>query len=85
MLPQRSHIELRQPTPRARIPSIHWLFRSNIPRRRASYLAPDIQKRNFFGMSEIIGVITNVSRFHRSVGDVVAYFLKARGDGPVPH
>jgi len=42
------------------IPSMHWLFRSNIPRRRTSYIAPDINKRNFFGMGEIIGVLTNV-------------------------
>lgn len=47
---------------RQQVPSMHWLFRSNIPRRRASYIAPDIRKRNFFGMGEIIGVLTNVSR-----------------------
>ena len=46
---------------RQQVPSMHWLFRSNIPRRRASYIAPDIRKRNFFGMGEIIGVLTNVS------------------------
>lgn len=45
------------------IPSMHWLFRSNIPRRRTSYIAPDINKRNFFGMGEIIGVLTNVKFF----------------------
>lgn len=38
---------------------LSWLFRSNIPARRGSPL-PDIQKRNFFGMSEIIGVLANV-------------------------
>jgi hypothetical protein len=43
------------------IPSMHWLFRSNIPRKRSSYLAADIKKRNFFGMGEIIGVLANVS------------------------
>lgn len=48
------------PTQRSRVPSIHWLFRSNIPRKRASYISIDVQKRNFFGMGEIIGVITNV-------------------------
>jgi len=49
-----------QPQPRFRLPSIHWLFRSNIPRRRTSYITPDVRKRNFFGMGEILGVIANV-------------------------
>jgi len=49
-----------QTQPRLRLPSIHWLFRSNIPRRRTSYLSPDVRKRNFFGMGEILGVITRV-------------------------
>lgn len=53
-----------------KIPSIHWLFRSNIPRRRASYLAPDIHKRNFFGMSEIIGVLANVSSLSIFAGSI---------------
>lgn len=54
-------------TPRQQVPSMHWLFRSNIPRRRASYISPDIHKRNFFGMGDIIGVITNVTIFDLSV------------------
>jgi hypothetical protein len=41
--------------------SLHWLFRSNIPRRRRSLLPVDVHKRNFFGMGEILGVLTNVS------------------------
>ena len=53
---------------RSDIPSVHWLFRSNIPRRRTSYLSPDIRKRNFFGMGEIIGVLTNVSSNPPRVG-----------------
>jgi len=48
-------------TQRSHISSVHWLFRSNIPSRRTSYISPDIRKRNFFGMGEIIGVLTNVS------------------------
>lgn len=61
-----SNGKLRKPPPkpeaqRSHIPSVHWLFRSNIPRRRTSYLSPDIRKRNFFGMGEIIGVLTNVN------------------------
>lgn len=42
------------------IPSLHWLFRSNIPRKRTSYISSDIHKRDFFGMGEFIGVLTNV-------------------------
>lgn len=61
--------KLRKPAPKPQtvaqrseslIPSFHWLFRSNIPRKRTSYLSPDINKRNFFGMEEIITVLTNV-------------------------
>jgi hypothetical protein len=59
--------KLRKPPPKPQtqrsesyIPSLHWLFRSNIPHRKASHLSPDIKKRNFFGMGEIITVLTNV-------------------------
>jgi hypothetical protein len=52
-----------QPQPRSRLPSIHWLFRSNIPRRRTSYISTEVHKRNFFGMGEILGVITKVGCF----------------------
>lgn len=40
---------------------LSWLFRSNIPARRGMPLPADVQKRNFFGMGEIIGVLANVS------------------------
>jgi hypothetical protein len=60
------------------IPSIHWLFRSNIPRRRASYLAPDIRKRNFFGMGEIIGVLTNPAETVRSLTESRKLLEEAR-------
>lgn len=40
---------------------LHWLFRSNIPRRRGMPLPNDVRKRNFFGMGEIISVLANVS------------------------
>ncbi|CAK5278098.1 unnamed protein product [Mycena citricolor] len=46
---------------------VHWLFRSNIPRRRTSFLPADIQKRNFFGMGEIVGVLTNPAETVRSL------------------
>ena len=39
---------------------LHWLFRSNIPRRRGMPLPNDVRKRNFFGMGEIISVLANV-------------------------
>ena len=59
--------KLRKPLPKpqaqrskSHILSFHWLFRSNIPRQRTSYLSPDINKRNFFGMGDIIAVLTNV-------------------------
>lgn len=39
---------------------LHWLFRSNIPRRRGMPLPADVSKRNFFGIGEIIGVLANV-------------------------
>ncbi|KAF8153053.1 hypothetical protein B0H34DRAFT_722079 [Crassisporium funariophilum] len=68
-----------QPQPqRSRIPSIHWLFRSNIPRRRTSYLSPDIRKRNFFGMGEIIGVLTNPAETVRSLTESKRLLDEAR-------
>ena len=51
----------KPPAERSHIPPVHWLFRSNIPRRRTSYIPPDIRQQNLFGMGEIIGVLTNVS------------------------
>ncbi|KAF5325469.1 hypothetical protein D9619_009745 [Psilocybe cf. subviscida] len=74
--------KLRKSAPRKsssqNIPSIHWLFRSNIPRRRASYLAPDIRKRNFFGMGEIIGVLTNPAETVRSLTESRKLLEEAR-------
>lgn len=45
--------------------SYHWIFRSNIPKRRSLLLTNDIQKRNFFGMGEVFGVLVNVRIFLR--------------------
>lgn len=39
---------------------LSWLFRSNLPPRRGMPLAVDVQKRSFFGVGEIIGVLANV-------------------------
>jgi len=60
---QASSTKLRKRSPhsvRQRAGSLHWLFRSNIPSRRTSFLPTDIRKRNFFGMGEIVDVLTNV-------------------------
>ncbi|PCH33251.1 hypothetical protein WOLCODRAFT_61294 [Wolfiporia cocos MD-104 SS10] len=46
---------------------IHWLFRSNIPHRRGMSLPTDVQKRNIFGIGEIIGVLANPSETLRSL------------------
>ena len=43
----------------------HWIFRSNIPKRRSLLLTNDIQKRNFFGVGEVFGVLVNVRVFIR--------------------
>lgn len=40
---------------------LSWLFRSNLPPRRGMPIPADIQKRTFFGVGEIIGVLANVS------------------------
>ncbi|KAF8960879.1 hypothetical protein BDZ97DRAFT_1831239 [Flammula alnicola] len=78
-----SNRKLRKAAPqtqaqRSRVPSIHWLFRSNIPRRRASYISPDVHKRNFFGMGEIIGVITNPAATVRSLTESRKLLEEAR-------
>ncbi|KAH6903118.1 hypothetical protein BKA70DRAFT_1514724 [Coprinopsis sp. MPI-PUGE-AT-0042] len=42
---------LRKPQPRVTVPEpVHWLFRTNIPRRRQSYIPASPGRRNFFGM-----------------------------------
>ncbi|KAI9056297.1 hypothetical protein FKP32DRAFT_1599023 [Trametes sanguinea] len=46
---------------------LHWLFRSNIPRRRGTPMPADVRKRNFFGLGEIIGVLANPSETLRSL------------------
>ncbi|KAG7089400.1 hypothetical protein E1B28_011088 [Marasmius oreades] len=60
------------------IDSMHWLFRTNIPRRRSSYYQPDIRKRNFFGMGEIIGVLTNPAETVRSLTESKRLLDEAR-------
>ncbi|KAF9070138.1 hypothetical protein BDP27DRAFT_1221257 [Rhodocollybia butyracea] len=57
---------------------MHWLFRTNIPRRRSSYYPADIQKRNFFGIGEIVGVITNPAETVRSLTESKRLLEEAR-------
>ncbi|KAK7059143.1 hypothetical protein VNI00_001770 [Paramarasmius palmivorus] len=57
---------------------MHWLFRTNIPRRRASYIQPDIRRRNFFGVGEIIGVLTNPAETVRSLAESKRLLEEAR-------
>ncbi|KAJ7028689.1 hypothetical protein C8F04DRAFT_963618 [Mycena alexandri] len=68
-----------QPHPRTRssIP-VHWFFRSNIPRRRTSFLPADMQKRNFFGLGEIVGVLTNPAETVRSLTESKRLLDEAR-------
>lgn len=59
--PQRYQLHHQQTQTRTRVPEpVHWLFRSNIPRRRTSFIPVDPRKRNFFGIGEIVGVLKNV-------------------------
>ncbi|KAI0643861.1 hypothetical protein C8Q79DRAFT_914959 [Trametes meyenii] len=60
---QSMHTTLGQGTPI----QLHWLFRSNIPRRRGTSMPTDVRKRNFFGLGEIIGVLANPSETLRSL------------------
>ncbi|KAI0685181.1 hypothetical protein BC835DRAFT_1290862 [Cytidiella melzeri] len=50
-------------------PTLHlsWLFRSNLPPRRGMPSPGDIQKRTFFGVGEIIGVLANPAETLRSL------------------
>ncbi|KAI9460660.1 hypothetical protein HD554DRAFT_1569913 [Boletus coccyginus] len=48
--------------------AIQWIFSSNLPHRRSSAaLSVDINRRNFFGMSEVLGVLLNPSETARSL------------------
>ncbi|KAH9848678.1 hypothetical protein C2E23DRAFT_843130 [Lenzites betulinus] len=60
---QSMHAALGQGTPI----QLHWLFRSNIPRRRGMPMPTDVRKRNFFGVGEIISVLANPSETLRSL------------------
>ncbi|KAE9390639.1 hypothetical protein BT96DRAFT_833178 [Gymnopus androsaceus JB14] len=57
---------------------MHWLFRTNIPRRRSSYYPPDVRKRNFFGIGEIVGVLANPAETVRSLTESKRLLDEAR-------
>ncbi|KAF8639207.1 hypothetical protein AX17_001693 [Amanita inopinata Kibby_2008] len=74
--------QLRRPAHRTssrnHLPSLHWLFRSNIPRRRNSFLPNEIHKRNFFGMGEILSVLVNPAETVRSITESKRLLDEAR-------
>ncbi|KAF9563863.1 hypothetical protein CPC08DRAFT_760631 [Agrocybe pediades] len=75
--------KLRKPAPvpqsqRSAVQSFHWLFRSNIPRKRSSYISVNPQRRNFFGMGEILGVLTNPAETVRSLTESKRLLEEAR-------
>ncbi|KAF8635694.1 hypothetical protein AX15_000319 [Amanita polypyramis BW_CC] len=74
--------QLRRPVHRAasrnNMPSMHWLFRSNIPRRRNSFLPNEIQRRNLFGMGEILSVLMNPAEAVRSITESKRLLEEAR-------
>ncbi|KZT22286.1 hypothetical protein NEOLEDRAFT_666254 [Neolentinus lepideus HHB14362 ss-1] len=67
-----------RPKPASSGVSMHWLFRSNIPRRRGQPLPNDVRKRNFFGLGEIISVITNPAETVRSLTESKRLLEEAR-------
>jgi len=60
------------------MPSMQWLFRSNIPRHRRSILGPDLQKRNLFGMGEVLSVLANVRRFQSLLSSLKLILYRGR-------
>ncbi|KAK6974961.1 hypothetical protein R3P38DRAFT_567656 [Favolaschia claudopus] len=77
---QSHHTKLRKPQPQRTSIPIHWFFRTNIPRRRTSFLPVDMQKRNFFGLGEIVGVLTNPAETVRSLTESKRLLDEARRD-----
>ncbi|KIJ99668.1 hypothetical protein K443DRAFT_679783 [Laccaria amethystina LaAM-08-1] len=77
--PQRYQLHHQQTQSRTRVPEpVHWLFRSNIPRRRASFIPVDPRKRNFFGIGEIVGVLKHPARTVRSLTESKRLLEEAR-------
>ncbi|KAK7683758.1 hypothetical protein QCA50_013134 [Cerrena zonata] len=48
---------------------VSWFLKSSLPRKRGTPLPYEVQKRTFFGMGEIVGVIANPSETLRSLRD----------------
>ncbi|KAG1737469.1 uncharacterized protein EDB91DRAFT_477547 [Suillus paluster] len=71
------------PRPRSQYSSntMHWLFRSNLPHRRSSAAySADLGRRNFFGMSELFGVLLNPSETVRSLRESRRLLEEARNE-----
>lgn len=69
----------KPPQPRVQVPEpVHWLFRTNIPRKRQSYIQSSPRRRNFFGMSEIVGVLSNPASTVRSLTESKRMLDEAR-------
>ncbi|KAF8208189.1 hypothetical protein K438DRAFT_1813576 [Mycena galopus ATCC 62051] len=78
---QSNSTKLRKPQPQLRTRSsipVHWFFRTNIPRRRTSFLPADMQKRNFFGLGDIVGVLANPAETVRSLTESKRLLDEAR-------
>ncbi|KAI0057301.1 hypothetical protein BV25DRAFT_1892878 [Artomyces pyxidatus] len=56
----------------------NWPFRSNIPRQNVKRTASDAQKRNFFGLSEIVQVVANPASTLRSLTESRRLLEEAR-------
>ncbi|KAN0094674.1 hypothetical protein V8E55_002961 [Tylopilus felleus] len=62
-----------------RTDAIQWIFSSNLPHRRSSAaLSVDLNRRNFFGMSEVFGVLLNPSETARSLTESRRLLEEAR-------
>ncbi|KAG8216053.1 hypothetical protein J3R82DRAFT_8053 [Butyriboletus roseoflavus] len=62
-----------------RADAIQWIFSSNLPHRRSSAaLSVDLNRRNFFGMSEVFGVLLNPSETARSLTESRRLLEEAR-------
>lgn len=75
--PSSRRQSLHTVAPTARV-HIHWLFRSNIPRRRGMPMPADVNRRNFFGIGEILGVLANPSETLRSLTESKKMLAEAR-------
>ncbi|KAH0831186.1 hypothetical protein J3R83DRAFT_13763 [Lanmaoa asiatica] len=75
---QRSPSTGTNPRP-PRADAVQWIFSSNLPHRRSSAaLSVDLNRRNFFGMSDVFGVLFNPSETARSLTESRRLLEEAR-------